>query len=182
MSEYWFHLPLNPEPWAVGPLGVARHNSKLTPYIGRNQQLAAYQDAVRECLREEWGDEPPLKGHYDIEFFFWRNRADYTTPAQRQHRKHEADATNLQKATEDAMQGVVIDNDRDVTHVQSYMVEQGPDVVGQVVIHLTSAPERWTFHGEGDFTPEIQRRILLHEAGPARPIEQNIYENAEEIF
>lgn len=136
MSDFvYFELDLNPEPWAVGPVVVGRKANKMYGNIGRNQQLFAYQEAVREELenldaKKHWID----KSKIELAFYFWRNRAEYTTPQSRGHRKHEADLTNLQKATEDALQGVLFKNDKDVARVTSTMVAQGPEVEGRIVI------------------------------------------------
>lgn len=133
MMEYrWFVLDVNPEPWEIGPVGVARSEGKLRPYVGRNAQLAAFQQAVKE----EIGDPDKFTGKFSVRFVFWRNRAEYVTPQARTHRKHEADTTNLQKATEDALQKVLFDNDKDVLDIRSTLVEQGPDVKGRIVIGI----------------------------------------------
>lgn len=134
----WYLLRINPEPWAVGPLDIGRRGGKVYATMGQNQQLAAYQEAVRDeiqmqnpvMLTPQSGDGIGLR------IFFWRNRAEYTTPGQRKHRKHEADVTNLVKATEDALQGILFDNDRDNVHVEGWMVEQGPDVDGKILIEV----------------------------------------------
>lgn len=126
----WYVLDINPEPWAVGPAGVARKSGKLIPYIGQNQQLKAYQNAIQELI----GEQAFIEGKISLRFWFWRERAEYTTPQAKTHRKHEADTTNLQKATEDALQGVLFKNDKDVADIHSTMVAQGPDVHGKIVI------------------------------------------------
>lgn len=134
----WFVLDLNPEPWAIGPVGYARRNGKMSAYVGRNQQLDAYKQAVAE----EVGDGHELiEGRVKLRFYFWRNRADYTTPQARSARKNEADATNMQKATEDALQGVLFKNDKDVNDVRSVVVEQGPNVKGRIVIGVAPSQE-----------------------------------------
>lgn len=136
MSELWFTLGINPEPWAVGPLGVARREGKLTPFMGRNQQLAAYQEAVRDELITRYpGVAKMYPPYYELDFLFWRNRADYEGETKRV-RKNEVDATNMQKATEDALQGLLIENDRMVNRVGSRIVAQGPDVRGAVAFRL----------------------------------------------
>jgi Holliday junction resolvase RusA-like endonuclease len=134
----WYHVEINPEPWAVGPVGTRRLNGKMSAYVGRNQQLAAYQEAVREELGD--GHEM-IEGRVRIVFLFWRNRAEYETVQARTHRKHEADVTNLQKATEDALQGVLFKNDKNVNDIHSVMVEQGPDVRGMILIGIAASPE-----------------------------------------
>jgi Holliday junction resolvase RusA-like endonuclease len=130
---HWFALELNPEPWAIGDLSVGRKNGKYYPYVGRNQQLHNYKLAIKE----ELGD-PGLffLGKVELQFFFWRRRDEYVTPQARTHRKHEADGTNLAKATEDALQGILFKNDKDVNHMEWTIVEQGPDVNPAVVIGI----------------------------------------------
>lgn len=128
----WIVLHLNPEPWAVGPVQVGRSAGKMHGTIGRNAQLAAFQEAVRE----ELGEQPLLEGKVALELYFWRRRDAYKTDNEKMHRKHEADLTNLQKATEDALQGVLFANDRDVAAVRAVMVEQGPEVESKIVIGI----------------------------------------------
>lgn len=137
MSLRWFVLDVNPEPWAIGPVGVSRKGGKLIPFVGQNAQLAAYQQAIRE----ELGPQEMMEGKFHLTFIFFRNRAEYETPQARTHRKHEADLTNLQKATEDALQGVLFKNDKDVVDVHSIMAEQGPDVVGRIIIEIYEDPD-----------------------------------------
>lgn len=136
-EEQWFVLDVNPEPWAIGPVGYRRAGGKMSAYVGQNQQLNAYKEAVKEAI----GKVDMIEGKVDITFFFWRNRAEYSTPQARSHRKHEADATNLQKSTEDALQGLLYNNDKDNIHVESWIVEQGPDVEGKVVVRVARACE-----------------------------------------
>jgi Holliday junction resolvase RusA-like endonuclease len=133
---HWFVLDINAEPWAIGPLsiGYAKGGGKF-PSVGQNAQLKAYQEAVAESVKRQFaGEMIPLGEKVELEFYFWRNRAEYTTASQRAHRKHEADATNMQKATEDALQGILFANDRDVSSIRSVIVEQGPDVSPRIVI------------------------------------------------
>lgn len=130
----WFVLDVNPEPWAVGPVGVARSNGAMHAYVGRNQQLDSYKQAVTEELESQ----SPVKidGKIEIEFYFWREIITYKNEKDANQRKHEADLTNLQKATEDACQGILFDNDRDVVSIESHIVDQGPGVHGKVVIRV----------------------------------------------
>jgi Holliday junction resolvase RusA-like endonuclease len=104
----------------------------MSAYVGQNQQLNAYKEAVRE----ELGEQELQQGEHTLYLYFWRNRPEYTTAQARTHRKHEADLTNLQKATEDALQGVLFANDRDVKEVHSVLMAQGPDVEPAIVIGI----------------------------------------------
>lgn len=135
----WYYLHLNPEPWAVGPLDIGRRAGKVYATMGQNKQLAAYQEAVRDELRTQ--DPTFLEGKIALRVWFWRNRAEYTTPNQRQHRKHEADGTNMMKSLEDACQGILFENDRDVVHCDWMIVEQGPDVEGKILLMVSNAGE-----------------------------------------
>lgn len=156
MDERWYILHLNPEPWAIGPVGVARRNGKIVPYVGRNQQLDAYKEAVREAV----GKVEMMTGKLEVTFYFWRQRSEYQTPQARTHRKHEADATNMQKSTEDALQDLLYKNDKDNVHVESWVVAQGPDVDPMVIIHACQAREfapsmipSWVWQLVSDSTP-----------------------------
>jgi Holliday junction resolvase RusA-like endonuclease len=128
---HWYILPLNPEPWAIGSLGLGKRGGKFFPTISPNPQLAAFKQAVAEELE---GSIPLPEGEYELKFFFWRVLDSYETASGRRHRKHQADTTNLQKATEDALQGVLIGNDRDVQRITSEIVEQGAEVKPRIVI------------------------------------------------
>lgn len=121
-------LDINPEPWAVGPLDLIRRGGKLAPTMGRNQQLHMYQQAVRDELYYKYGaaEGAPLAPGYALSFFFWRNT----------QKANVADATNLMKATEDALQGVLLTNDREVVRNYSEIVAQGPDVQGGIIFSI----------------------------------------------
>lgn len=126
MTERWFTIDVNPDPWAIGPLGVGKRGGKMVPYVGQNAQLANFKAAVAEALD---GVAPMETGEYDLYFYFWR-RLDGSG----RNKKHTSDATNLQKATEDALQKVLIDNDRNVRRIGSEVVDQGPDVRPMIVV------------------------------------------------
>lgn len=152
----WLMIPLNPEPWAIGPVGVNRKSGRISAYVGRNQQLHAYKEGVADHVKRIWGDRPILDGKVRLTFYFWRQRSEYTTPAARKHRKHEADVTNLQKACEDAMQGIVFENDRDNTDVRSVMVEQGEGVTPLILIKVEQAtPHGWASEIPDDVFAEV---------------------------
>lgn len=141
MTDFtWFVLDVNPEPWAIGDLSVGRKGKSVFPKVGRNQQLWNYQQAIKEAIGKPdvWFD-----GNIELMFFFWRSRDEYQTHQARTHRKHEADLTNLQKATEDALQDILFKNDKDVRVIHSVMMDQGADVHGKVVIGIREAS---TFH------------------------------------
>lgn len=132
----WYVLGVNPEPWAVGPLQTGRRAGKIFATMGRNQQL----DAFKEAVREELGEPDliaPEKLPIRLDIYFWRRQDSYETESGRRHRKHEADLTNMVKACEDALQGVVIHNDRDVRESHCYEVEQASEVTGKIAIRVS---------------------------------------------
>lgn len=139
----WLVLDVNPEPWRIGPLSVGRRSGKVFPMVGRDTQLHYYEQAIKEELGDGW---IVYDGPVELKFFFWRNRAEYTTPQARTHRKHEADGTNMAKATEDALQGILFKNDKDTNKMEWTIVEQGPDVTPRVVIAFRPGhkPTRFT--------------------------------------
>lgn len=130
-----YALPVNPEPWVVGNAYVARGGGKSFARIAPDKTLTLYQGAVRAEL-EALGAEV-LPGLYELDLFFFRQNAQYTDTIGRTRTRNTPDTTNIQKATEDALQGVLIGNDRDVVRIQSHRVAAGVDVDPMVVIRLT---------------------------------------------
>lgn len=124
----------------------------MKAYIGRDAQLAAFQKAVKE----EIGDTVQIEGRFALTFLFWRNLATYEIPSPRDtskgvtQTKHEVDVTNMQKATEDALQGVLFKNDNSTREVHSYLIEQGPEVRGRIVIGIEPL---------GDALPDILNNL-----------------------
>lgn len=142
MTDIWVVLPLNPEPWRIGPVGVARGNGRMVGTVGRDQQLHAYKEAVAEQVRmkldavDDYHDQYIFAGKTKLTIYLWRQRASYETHQAGTHRKHEADATNMLKATEDALQGIFYKNDKDNSDVRCVIVEQGEETIPKIVIHI----------------------------------------------
>lgn len=113
---------VNPTPWMASL--SSRVGGKTRHY--KPAELEAYQSAIRDAL--DGAPQVPW-AMFAIDFYFWRSAG--TT------HDHQADATNLQKSTEDALQGVLFNNDRDVRRVQSTIVKQGPSVVPLIVIEIS---------------------------------------------
>jgi Holliday junction resolvase RusA-like endonuclease len=179
----YLYVPVNPEPWAIGPVGYARRGGKMSAYVGQNKQLAAFKEAVAESVREQWGGLPMLEGAIEMRLWFWRQRAAYKTPAARVHRKHEADATNMQKATEDALQGIVFGNDRDVKIPRSVIMEQGESTVGGIVIAVRSI-EGWAEAEEDALPPGVRAARIQHIGSftPSPETDSNAWPPADGAF
>lgn len=125
---------LNPEPWAAPDI-----------YRGRgvkNQDLRAYQNAVSELVSLElhqggWTIPVfPKATPLVVCFAFWRQQATSRSASGRNIRSRAADATNMQKATEDALQKLLFDNDRHNLTVASHVIEQGDGVNPAVLVYV----------------------------------------------
>lgn len=134
--RYEFDLPLNPEPWAIGQVGTGRRGGKMYAYVARNQQLYVFQQAVKELV----GKHEFLVRPIHLQFHFWRDIQEYKTEESRSAHAHEADGTNMTKALEDALQGCIYENDRDVKSSFWKIVEQAPGVESRV--HIIAYDER----------------------------------------
>ena len=114
--EIYVITDVQPQPWTSGhatPMGKGRVR------IAKDAQLEAYQQALREEVDRFYPNVEPVSCDIELHLAFWRNVEGKT---------NYADVTNIQKATEDALQGKFFDNDRQVLYVTSRIVEQGPGV------------------------------------------------------
>lgn len=173
-DEQWFVLDVNPEPWAIGPVGYSRHGGKMSAYVGQNKQLDTYKQTIKEAM----GKQELFDGKVDICFYFWRNQADYKTPQAKSHRKHEADATNLMKSTEDALQDVLYKNDKDNSHVQAFIIAQGPDVKGKVVICI----KPYVDLASSLIPANVWNQIMQLYMPPVQPADQDYASSEDSLF
>lgn len=164
MNEQWFVLDVNPEPWEIGPLNVVRRGGHFRPFVGRSQQLHDYKLAVVEAIRKSGQDYFMMEGNVSLTCWFWRHMADHASWQARRWRAHEADDTNLLKATEDALQGLLYDNDKNNVHVQGFVVAQGPDVEPGLIVCVKPAP------GVADMLrlipPDVLSRLAKSDTSP----------------
>lgn len=139
---------INPEPWTAPEVSIGRRGGKLAPQVFKREQLRQYQEALHDYIASEYSPTP-VTVDLSLQFWFWR---ELDTAQSKQ-----ADATNLQKATEDALHGLLFENDRQVQDVRSIIVHQGVGVSPTIII-------RWTpFGGLDDPTPIQMRHALLEE-------------------
>jgi len=118
---------LNPEPWAAASFARVR-GGKTVAF--KDAKSKAYQMALKDCLP----DAKMTTKAVHLRFAFWRNTADGKP----------ADVTNLQKSTEDALQGVLLKNDSQVSAVSSCIVEQSPTAPSGILIEISETPfDRW---------------------------------------
>lgn len=147
-QQVFFISGINPEPWAVGQVGVRNVKGKPQPFIGPNPQMVTYKNAIAEEIKKQ---NPVLINHpCAVWFYFWRKLDKYTTVEDKGHQRHIADATNLQKSTEDALQGVAITNDRLVVQTCSLVVEQSIETNPGLVIVMN-----WPFVQKDSFELDV---------------------------
>jgi Holliday junction resolvase RusA-like endonuclease len=119
---YWI-TGINPEPWAIG--SPYRRGSKGLG-ISPNGKLKAYQDALREELPLQNAHYRMHMGDLKVTFYFWRSSAHGNV----------ADATNLQKGTEDGLQKMLYANDRSNLDVRGVIMEQTPETNPHILITI----------------------------------------------
>lgn len=151
--EYWRVLNVNPEPWVVPQFSVGKNKKtgKAIAIAGKNLQLAAFQDAVKEAVGDP---EELITGELRLTFYFWR-RLEVYQGIGRKVTKNPVDATNMQKSTEDALQGVYFGNDRQVRDVRSVIVEQATDISARIVLHV----ENWYLFNPDEIPSHIWAEI-----------------------
>lgn len=137
MSQLIYACAVNPEPWKTPPMSAVRKGGRAIVVAGRDVKGHSYKEAIRDELLAQGATVQP--GPYKLTLLFWRRLDTYETKTGRNHTRHRADATNMQKLTEDALQGVLIDNDVNVHAVSAEIIEQGKQVQPMVVIILEPA-------------------------------------------
>lgn len=133
-QDRWYFLDINPEGWAVGPLGVMRKSGKLIPYIGRNQQLHNFKEAVKHEFENRYEKLVPVDEDVELCVYFWQRLDTANSSTGRKSSDKAADLTNMVKAAEDAIQGVLIKNDNKVMAQRNVIVERGPNARGGFAI------------------------------------------------
>lgn len=171
-----FGYDINPEPWAIGNITIERNKQtgKLFPKVGPELTLKSYQDALRASLLE---DGAKVKtGPYSIRFTFSRQLVKYSVDKHTLTRNW-ADVTNMQKSTEDALQGAAIANDSATIHIESYLYagqsEATPAwVVGEILYERPSYSIKDLSFGTR-YTNTAREYIEALEAGPSLEILNN---------
>jgi Holliday junction resolvase RusA-like endonuclease len=129
MTATWYQISgINPEPWT--PALIPRRGQPV-----KGGKLEAYQAAIKEELPLQNAHFIQHEGDLSCWFFVYRSSA---------HGK-QADATNIQKATEDALQGVLFGNDRYNRDVRCVIMEQSPTTNPHLYIRIGDF-DRQDFH------------------------------------
>ena len=127
-------LKLNPEPWAIGKTFAYRGRGGAG--IAPDRKLVSFQQAVREAITTDYPEAKPTKEPVKITFYFSRAIESLSYGGKRGAYANYADATNLQKGLEDALQGIIIENDNQVKIVTSVIMDQKRDADPFVIIIL----------------------------------------------
>jgi Holliday junction resolvase RusA-like endonuclease len=137
ISYYIVTGNINPEPWAIGPIGWSTWGGKKHPTVAPDPGLKTYQDAIKIFFAQNYPQCIPVEYDVKLTLFFWRklDKNDLTSTG-RVSTKHISDATNLGKGLEDALQKILYKNDRQVKRISSEIVEQGLDTKPGIVIKL----------------------------------------------
>jgi Holliday junction resolvase RusA-like endonuclease len=122
-----YHLSgINAVPWSPGESSIGRRKGKLFVQVSKNSDLAAFQEAVKEELPLQNENVQMFSGPLAVTFWVWRSTS---------HRQP-ADATNIQKALEDALQGVLYENDAANREVRTVLVDQSTTSVSHIAIQI----------------------------------------------
>lgn len=137
VGKFYLVEGINPVPWTAPSFSV--RGGKPTAY--KSEELRAYQEAFAEEFKAQNPEAPYIEDTpMELAFCFWRRLDSYELGDGQKSSDHRADATNLQKSTEDALQGVLFKNDRDVQAVSSKIIAQGPSIEPAVLVWINHGP------------------------------------------
>lgn len=128
---------------------------------GRNEANQIFKEAVQDELHRRGAKM--LTGKWNkITLGFWRRLDKYEDSGGRTRTKNWADATNMQKLTEDALQGILFENDRNNFEVTSRIVQQTPQTTPGILILCETFSEIpvWSIPSDfADYEDEIANEI-----------------------
>jgi len=140
-KSFWFILPgVNPVPWTSPSVSVGHKGGKPYPMVYAATELKNYKQAIKEEMNQRYPDIDAIEDEVGLKLYFWRRLDEMK--GNRRRKGHVADATNMQKATEDALQGILFKNDQQVVHAESWVMAQHDEVDPLIVIELTWHPSR----------------------------------------
>ena len=146
---------------------MARATPKNTPAPRTRPKHLSPSDYLQKILTARVHDVA-VETELALQFYFWR---ELDTPQSKK-----ADATNLQKSTEDALHELLFVNDRQVQDVRSIICEQDVGVEPTIVI-------RWgPFVGIADPSPLQMRQALLDELAAAPKSDNTMNYEPESFF
>lgn len=131
-------LRINPEPWAMGtafPM-KGRGGAGISP----NRKLVAFQAAAKEAILADYEPITLILDPILLRFYFSRKLETLSYGDKKAH-ANGSDATNMQKALEDAMQGILYKNDSQVVAVESVVCWQDADTDPFVIIEVANGTQ-----------------------------------------
>ncbi len=123
----YYRVYINPEPWVVPPFSAIPKGKRYIPVAGKDHRGENVKAAIRETLTAL--DAPMHEPPYRIHLEFHRQLEQYVTESGRNNTRNKADATNMQKLTEDALEGTLIHNDVDTACITGHIIEQSKETV-----------------------------------------------------
>lgn len=131
MSAVWYLVEgINPEPWQASEGSIGRKGGGTYIQFHKPAGLRAYQEALESAFKDQNPDWQLFDVPVQVNFYFWRQRETKESKA------NIADATNLGKSTEDALQGILYPNDRLVKDIRSRIVEQEPTTEPRILLNI----------------------------------------------
>jgi len=164
MSWQWFLIEgINPEPWQASQASVGRKGGKNFVQFYKPESLRFYQESIQEYMTEHHPQAVELPGDISLVFYFWRQLTLNEMFEGKNRRTHVADATNLQKSLEDALQNVLYQNDRNIKDIRSHIVEQGQDTLPRILIAIGP----YNGFEEAQDATQIAESLSTHEEAPS---------------
>ena len=153
MTTKVYVLDINPEPWAMGTAFALR--GRKGAGISPNRKLVAFKEAAREAIQSAYTTFK-FTGPVSVRLYFSRALETMNYGAKTSH-ANQSDATNMQKAFEDAMQDILYENDRQVVDIHSTIVHQSPDAKPMIVVEITDEVNTLMMHHEDRMHYLIER-------------------------
>lgn len=189
----WYVIPLNPMPWRVGPVytGRSKVSGKLGGGVGRDQELHSFQESIRDELARQ--NPEKVEGQFKLTIIFFREVNEYKTWQSRRARNQEADGTNMYKATEDALAGILFDNDRDNVRGTFMVAAQAVGVDPCIVVGIAATSRQAVLDELKELLPPVVyesiyelnpgARLIDATSGSSSPSgESDEYADAPEVF
>lgn len=149
-NVYWYITDgVNPEPWESPEGSIQRKSGKMYVQMHKPLKLRAFQEDLAETFLDQNPDTMLLDGPVRMEIYLWRH-------VDRLIKANIADATNMQKAIEDALQGILYANDRQVIDVRTRIMAQGPEAKPAIVVAIATDVE-WGVHA---WTADYATKLL----------------------
>lgn len=165
----------------MGPMSVGRGKGGYFPKVGPNLQLQTYQNALKKSLEDNYPGIEMITHEVELKFYFWRILEEWENlQSGRTNHDHDADTTNLQKGTEDALQGLLIKNDKQVKACSGVIIHQGSELsmnTGLVIIRMSNPHDH-----ESEIPSKVWDNVSAIAPLEGGMVEFRLYVDPEELF